>query len=542
MPKLLGQDIFMRMPFNKERKKRKNEIFSQKTNLLNRPRIDDFKQKIMKSTKIHTLTYATLLLLWSMLFSSASAQTVLTLEAAMSIAEKGSPSIQRSLFNIEQYQYSLTAERASLKSRFSLTLDPFFFSNSRQFSNQFSQWFTNREQYSSGTLRVDQPILKTDGTLALINTLSWRSNKTEITGFPETTNEAFYNNLYLAYNQPIFTYNRRKMALDELKLNYENASLQYAIQRLTLERTITSQFFDVYLAQLNLDIAREELANTTNNFEIVKNKVEAGLLAKEELYQAELNFANAQLSVQDNELSLANAEEIFKREIGMDLDQEIQLETELEAKPVVVNLEEAIEIALASRMELRQRQIDIEKSFFELERTKSQNEFRADLQLTLGVFGDNEAFGKVYEMPTQNPSVGLTVNIPLYDWGERDARLDAQKVTLKSQRLDLNEERKQIRMDIRRSYRSVQTQMPRIEIARKSVENAERTYEINLERYINGDLSGIELNQFQSQLSNKKVDYALALINYKTQLLDLKILTLFDWEKQQPVSTALPGN
>ncbi len=497
----------------------------------------------MKNTKIYVLVcVAKALLFWGMIHSQVAAQTVLTLDAALDIAEKGSPSIQRSLFNIEQYQYSLTAERASLKSRFSLNLDPFGFSRTRSFDNQFSQWFTNTERYSSGTLQVDQPILATDGTLALINRLSWRSNETEIANFGENSNKAFYNNLYLAYNQPIFTYNRRKMALDELELNYENASLQYAIQRLALEKTITGQFFDVYLAQLNLDIAREELTNTTKNFDIVKNKVEAGLLAREELYQAELNFANAQLSVQDNELSLANSEETFKREVGMNLDEEIQLITDLEAKPVVIDLEKAIDLALESRMELRQREIEIEKSFFDLERTKSQNEFRADLQLTLGIFGDNENFSQVYGMPTNNPSVGLTVNIPLYDWGEREARLDAQKVTLKSQRLDLSEERKQIQMDIRRSYRSVQAQMPRIEIARKSVENAERTYEINVERYVNGDLSGIDLNQFQTQLSGKKIDYALALINYKSQLLDLKILTLFDWEKQEPVSMVLPSN
>ena len=485
---------------------------------------------------------AALLLLWSMFVSPVAAQKMLTLGAALDIAEKGSPSIQRSLYNIEQYQYSLEAERASLKSRFSLTLDPFGFSRTRSFDNQFSQWFTNTERYSSGSLRVDQPILATDGTLALINNLSWRSNDTEIAGFGENSNTAFYNNLYLAYNQPIFTYNRRKMALNELELNYENASLQYAIQRLTLEKTITGQFFDVYLAQLNLDIAKEEMTNTANNFEIVKNKVEAGLLAEEELYQAELNFANAQLSVQDNDLALANAEETFKRELGMNLDEEIRLETNLEAKPVVVDLEKAIDLALQSRMELRQREIEIEKSFFELERTKALNEFKADLQLTLGVFGDNEDFSKIYGMPTNNPSVGLTVNIPLYDWGEQEARINAQQMTMQSQRLDLTEERKQIRMDIRRSYRNVQTQMPRIEIARKSVENAERTYEINLERYINGDLTGIDLNQFQAQLSSKKIDYALALINYKNQLLDLKILTLFDWEKQEPVSMVLPNN
>ena len=470
------------------------------------------------------------------------AQHLVTLQSAMEVAEKGSPSIQRSLLNIEQYQYSLKAEKASLKSRFSLTLDPFNFSNNRRFDNQFSQWFTNKEVYSSGTFRVDQPILRTDGTIALINAFSWRSNETDIAGLGGNSNKAFYNNLYLAINQPLFTYNRRQMQLGELELNYENASLSYAIQRLTLEKTITSQFFDVYLAQLNLDIAREELDNTTNNFEIVKNKVEAGLLAEEELYQAELNLANSQLSVQDNELALANAEEAFKREIGMNLDENIQLSADLEVRPVVVDLEKAIDYALRSRMELRQRQINIEQSFFDLTRIKSQNEFRADLQLTLGIFGDNERFGRIYEVPTRNPSVGLSVNIPIWDWGERNARIQAQEVSIRSQTLDLKEDRKQIRMDIRRSYRSIQTQMPRIEIAKKSVENAERTYEINLERYINGDLTGIDLNQFQSQLSSKKIAYAQALINYKTQLLDLKILTLFDWEKQQPVSIALPTN
>jgi outer membrane protein TolC len=472
----------------------------------------------------------------------SSAQTLISLESAMEIAEKSSPSIQRSLYNIEQYQYNLVAERASLKSRFSLTLNPLDFSNNRQFDTQFSQWFTNRSLYSSGTLRVEQPILKTDGTIALINSLSWRSNQTDIAGFGENSNKAFYNNLYLSINQPIFTFNRRKMQLEELELNYENASLQYAIQRLELEKTITTQFFDVYLAQLNLDIAREELNNTTNNFDIIQNKVEAGLLAEEELFQAELNLASAQLRLQDNELALANAEEYFKREIGLGLDEDIQLATDLDVKEVVVDLEKAIQYALDSRMELRQRQISIEQSYFDLIRTKSQNEFRADLQLTLGIFGDNEQFSKIYDMPTNNPSVGLALNIPIFDWGERQARVQAQEVAIRSQRLDLQEDQKQISMNIRQAYRSIQTQMPRIAIAEKSVENAERTYDINLERYVNGDLSGIELQQFQNQLSTQKIEYARALINYKTQLLDLKILTLFDWEKQEPVSVALPVN
>jgi hypothetical protein len=36
-------------------------------------------------------------------------------------------------------------------------------------------------------------------------------------------------------------------------------------------------------------------------------------------------------------------------------------------------------------------------------------------------------------------------------------------------------------------------------------------------------------------LSNRKIAYAQALINYKIELLNLKILTLYDFEKEEPI-------
>ena len=43
------------------------------------------------------------------------------------------------------------------------------------------------------------------------------------------------------------------------------------------------------------------------------------------------------------------------------------------------------------------------------------------------------------------------------------------------------------------------------------------------------------MNQFQNQLSNSKMSYTQAIINYKVQLLNIKILTLYDFEKDEPV-------
>jgi outer membrane protein TolC len=69
-----------------------------------------------------------------------------------------------------------------------------------------------------------------------------------------------------------------------------------------------------------------------------------------------------------------------------------------------------------------------------------------------------------------------------------------------------------------------------IEIARQNEKNAQLTYEINQERYKNGDLTGMDLNLFQNQLSEKKMNLANSLISYKLELLNMKIQSLWDFE------------
>ena len=64
---------------------------------------------------------------------------------------------------------------------------------------------------------------------------------------------------------------------------------------------------------------------------------------------------------------------------------------------------------------------------------------------------------------------------------------------------------------------------------------ADVAYEINLERYRNGDLTSLDLGMYQNQLSESKMALTNAIINYKIELLNLKIQTLYDFEKQVPI-------
>ncbi len=475
-----------------------------------------------------------ILLLSPGLIPPGRAQVALTLDKSIAIAGQNSPDIQRSLLNLTRYRESLNAQRASLKSKFSMDINPVSFDQSRMFDNRFNKWFTNRNFQSFGTFRIDQPIKWTDGTVSLINRFGWQKNMSDFTGDVEE-NKSFTNRLYLSYNQPLFTYNRMKLDLRELELNYENANISYALQKLNLEKNVTRFFYNVYLYQMSLDIAKAELENTQRSHDIIKRKVDAGLSAKEELFQAELNVAQARSAVENKKVALENAKDEFKRFLGMNLNDSIVILADISIPHVKVDLDEAVQYGLSSRMELRQREIDIESSQFQLVRTKAMNEFKGDLGLAIGIMGDDPALGQIYSKPTNNPSVALSFRIPLFDWGEKKARIRAQEAVIETQQLNYEDERKQIIIDIRQVYRNLQNDLNQISIAEKSVQNADLTYEINLERYRNGDLTSMDLNLFQNQLSQQKMSYAQALINYKLDLLDLKIQTLYDFEHQQPL-------
>ena len=86
-------------------------------------------------------------------------QQILTLEQTLDIAQKNSPTLQSSLFNLERTTESLNARRAALKSNFSLTLNPISYSNTRQFDNRTSTWYTNNRFSTGGTFTISQPIL-----------------------------------------------------------------------------------------------------------------------------------------------------------------------------------------------------------------------------------------------------------------------------------------------------------------------------------------------------------------------------------------------
>ncbi len=444
--------------------------------------------------------------------------------------------MKRTRLSLIRSQENLNAQNAALKSNFSLTLNPIAYSQNRSFNELISQWNSVQTTQSYGEFTVTQPIVLTDARVSLVNRFGYTDSYSE---YSNTTTKGFSNNLYLIFDQPLFTYNRTKLQLKELELALENSKISYAIQLLSLEEMVSQAFYYVYQQQQSLDIANQAFQNMQKSHEVIKNKVDAGISAREEMFQAELNLATAKSDFDNSEVSLENAKDDFKILIGMSLFDDLIVLPNIEVDTVQVDIAFAIDQGVANRLELRQREIDIEMSQFDLIQTKSLNEFKGNLGLSFGIFGDNENLEDIYANPTDNEDVALSLTIPLWDWGERKSRIKATEASIEAANISFDDERNNIILGIRKVYRNLINLQNQIEIARQNVINAQLTYDLNLEKYKNGDLTGMDLNIFQNQLSETQLSYTNSLISYKLELLNLKIQTLYDFEKKEQVSPVM---
>lgn len=478
----------------------------------------------MKTRTSLSLIISGLLLILS---GTTSAQEILTLEKALEIAYQQSPSLIQSKMALEQSELSLIQKKASLKSLFQFDLTPFNYSRSSSFEEINSTWNTYRTMSAGGNLSVTQPLKWTDGSLTLSNNFNWQDAQNQSSN---QKNTSFSNRLSLQLNQPIFTYNRTKIDLKQVEFDLENAKISYAMAQLNIEKEVTSAFYGVYQSFKELVDAREAYESAKQNNEITKDKVEQGLLPKEELFQSEVTLANNEISLYNAETSYESTKDQFKLKLGLPLDMDFNVLPNTEITPVDVDQNQAIKYALEQRMEIRQKQISIEQGLFDLISARSTNEFKGNISAQVGLFGNGDKAKGAFTKPEDNESVGVTLSVPIWDWGTRKAAIRKAEIANENKEIDFEEYKKSMILDIRQICRELPKLVKQIDIARKNVANAERTYDISVEKYRSGSLSGIELKTQQEQLTKAKNEYTNTLISYKLKLLDLKIQTLWDFQ------------
>lgn len=283
---------------------------------------------------------------------------------------------------------------------------------------------------------------------------------------------------------------------------------------------VADQVARLYLSGLRADAALEtakanvELSETL--LRLANSQKAAGTGAAIEVTRASVQLANdrQRLLVAEHERERTHLE--LLKALGLKLDGEVELTDKLVFKPVdAIAVEQAVKTAFDSRPELKAQQ--------ERESTArlSYSGVKWERLPSLSFFGDYGSIGTGPDAAVPTRTYGVSVRLPLFDGGRRDARRAESLSQLKQEQIRTRDLRDQIELDIRTALDSLRSADAQVTAAREGLALAERELEQARRRYEAGVASSIEVTDAQTRLQRARDNQILALFNYNLARIDL---------------------
>lgn len=474
----------------------------------------------------------------------------LTLQDAIDYALQRSFNVKSLGLSLESARQNLLARKGGFKTNAQLRLDSPNLTEQLlavEVANGLPSYSTRGMTRFAGTLDINQP-LPTNGVFTLSTQLYQQNISTIIASDDsELKRREFYTSIGLRLNQPLFTINTLKLGFEEANLNYERASGQIRRTELEVIYEVTRVFYDLHRATRELEIAREDMQQQEEAYNLASKKFSAGLIPEVEALQTEVDLAQSRNRVFTSQSALRRHDDIFKQTIGMPLSENIAVQTQVEFKPFAIDLTKAVEFGLANRSEIREQAIERRLQEIELSRTDARSEFKAELSAYYDLSGVSDAalpystntrelFRSSWEDLQDRPKnrgVLFSVSMPLWDSGVNGAEVAAARARLDQAVLNLENERTTVEREIKDVVARVREAESRLEVLEKSQRLAERGYEISLARFDNGDITAQELALDRSRLTQARGAFLDAYIDYQIAVADLKRKTLYDFENDR---------
>jgi outer membrane protein TolC len=497
-----------------------------------------FKKTNMKKT---ILVIAVMIIGITNLFAEVY---VLDLEKSIKIAQEKSLDMLSLQQDLKIAEFNLKSATSAFKTHVDLNLvSPQYTETVRQFEDSSGiSFFPVKQLNYEGNLQINQP-LKTDGRIYVQ------------TGF---TNYNDYNmdersmmlNTRLGLTQPIdalYGYNSIKSSYKRAELAYEQSKKSLKRAELNLIYNVSSSFYNVLSVQKREELARLNLERQKDAYAIAKNKFQSGLIREVDALQMEVDLAEAQNNYDLSIINQSSALNDFKELLGLQFKDSVVINNELKYDVVIVDPQKAVELALQNRLEIREQEIQIELNKLNLKRQKAEGMIKSDLTAyyqKIGVSTDglsqsltssiNSSITDFKNRP-QNYGIGINISIPIIDWGENRALVNAAKSQLKQNEYRRESVKRSIEREVLNLVDELNSSLKRLQLLEKNVDVAEKSFEITRQRFSDGDIDSQALALERDRLNNAYTSHLGAYINYQLMKADIMRKTFYDFSKNMPI-------
>jgi outer membrane protein TolC len=388
------------------------------------------------------------------------------------------------------------------------------------------KFVTTSNMQTSLDLQLNQNIAFTGGRVFVTSQLQRNDNFGQD---PPTTYLAYP--VTIGFMQPINGYNELKWDRKIEPLKFDEAKLQYINTMERVSQRVVGYFFDLVLAQINLEIARKNQANTDTLYRIAQGRYQLGTIGEDELLQLEYQNLIAGKGLNEASIALALGKSRLRSFLGFNEGVDLVLILPSQLPDINLDYSRALAEAKANNPDIIQMERQLLEAEQQVAQARSQKGIRADLYAQVGLSQFNDNLSGAYQNPNNQQRIQVGVQVPLLDWGQGRGRYrmaqSAQEVTrtnVQQSQIDFNE-------NIFLQVMQFNLQDDQVDIASKADTIADLRYEVSKRRFLIGKIDVLDLNVALEEKDVARRSYVEALRNYWDYYYNLRGLTLYDWEK-----------
>ena len=316
-----------------------------------------------------------------------------------------------------------------------------------------------------------------------------------------------------------------------VQTNYERLkelqSVGELYTRLEMENLIaglTAEYYNYVQQQIRRGNLQSAVSLSKERLRIVEARYQVGSLSRLDLQQARVDFsADSSMLIQQYEV--LNRSRVHLNELmGNDVDMHFLAEdTTIQVNRSLLK-DELYNRTMDQNTFLLLSETNLTLSELELKTLKSRNYPYLRLNTGYGFTHYDYSSGNLDRQRNWGPNVGITLGYTLFDGFNRKREQKNQQIRITNRELEIERDKLSIESDFANMWMAYQNNIALTQLEVESLENAEINYEIAMERYRIGDLSGLELREAQNSLL--EAEQRLLTAQYNTKLYEISLMQI----------------
>jgi outer membrane protein TolC len=466
-------------------------------------------------------------------------KVLLSLEDAIMISLQRNLGLQVQRYRREQAWYNI--ERNQGVFDLGLGVNAGQFSEQQPAASQLSGADVTEVEGNNLDFRLDQ-LVSTGGQFSFI----WDNARQESNSIFSSVNPSYTIDWDIAFSQPLLfgfgeTATKRNILVAR---NDSQIGLELLEQAIIADvDQVETAYWALVEAQSQLVVSREGLRLAEDLHEMNQIQVDVGTMAPLELVQSEVGVATQQEEVLRADVLARDSADVLRQLLNLDerlWNTPIEPTTPAIIERITIDVDEAIDIALAERSEVRAQQLRIDNLATDVRFFRNRLKPRLDAQVRYGYnalggevnIGGNpfdprppqtlegdygDAWQQILDRDFTGWAAGLVLSYPMQN---REARANKAiaDLALDEGETELADLALAILTEVRRSARAVDAAAEAIDLAEISTHLAERNLDAERKRYENGLSTSFRVLEIQEDLTDARSRQVSSIAAYRRAL------------------------